>query len=136
MRVYEFQKLLVIEPVRRSGCEPASAVSVRVTSTNTTTSPDSCEAASLRSAAVIQGNCNRTRRFIRPAEPAIWLIVGRMGGRIGTFGRRAGERRASRRRQIGKCTDAHCGKQGSAVGGPFLAVHGRNRDAENLGLKP
>src|SRR5262245_3229630 len=135
MSVYEFQKLLVISPVRRSGCEPASAVSVRVTSTNTTTRPDSCDAASLRSAAVIQGNCNRTRGFIRPAKASVWLIVRRVGGRIGMFGRRAGQRRPCGGSQIRECSDAHRGKQGGAVGGSFLPIHGRDWNAEHLGLK-
>src|SRR5262245_41973996 len=134
--VYEFQKLLVISPVRRSGWEPASTVSVRVTSTNTTTRPDSCDEASLRRAAVIQGNCNRTRGFIRPTKASVWLIVRRVGGRIGMFGRRPGKRRLGRSRQIRECSDAHRGKQSSAVGRTFLPIHGGNRNAEHLGLEP
>src|SRR5687768_1716388 len=48
--VYEFQKLLTLSPVCRSGCEPASAVRMITTATSTSTSPISCEANSRLSA--------------------------------------------------------------------------------------
>src|SRR6266545_2983597 len=64
--VYEFQKLFTRSPVRRSGCEPASKVRIRVTSTTTSTSPVSCEPSSLRA---------MVRKLLGSQETGLVLVV-------------------------------------------------------------
>src|SRR5215207_396083 len=146
-RVFGFQKLFTSRPVRRSKCEPASAMSGIVSSVTTITRPVSCDASSCRT-------MDRPRDGARSAvssamgeeiraggeegfpEARVRLHVVEMRLRIGHIERRARERRSYGRRQIGERTRAYGGQQGGAVGRPFLAVHRRDGESEDLALQP
>src|SRR5215218_3463250 len=145
-RVFGFQKLFTSRPVRRSKCEPASAMSVIVSSVTTITSPVSCDARSRRkkdgprdgarsAVSSAMGEEIRARRQEGLPEARVRFGVLEMRLRIGALERRARERRSHGGREVGERTRAHGGQQCGAIGGPLLAIDRRDGQSEDLALQ-
>src|SRR5829696_1173248 len=145
--VFGFQKLFTSSPVRRSTCEPASAMSAIVSKVTTITSPVSCEASSRRTMAGPRGAARSAvasamGKEIRPcgeerlSEAHVGLRVVLVGVRIRNFEWRARERLARRRREIRERTGTDRGEERRPIGGTLLAIHRGHWQAEDLTLQP